>query len=193
MRRLAFLLMCALLAMPLFAQVVCHFNLRTQYRHLSFSFTESHDTLYLHWAMPRGSQTYTGSYAMSPACRQHATRLCYVQPTPGQTIVTPSEELFCLLSRDALDALHATGQCRFNNTSLHLLETVPLSDGSINSTLLRILPDSNADGLASARLLHLKDFDEGYELWVLDSPRLPLITRMLNNPVEIDWQLNGQL
>jgi hypothetical protein len=36
-------------------------------------------------------------------------------------------------------------------------------------------------------LLHAKDIYEGAEIWVLNDPRNPIIWRMKNNPLEVDW------
>ena len=38
-------------------------------------------------------------------------------------------------------------------------------------------------------LFHLKDYEEGAEMWILDDPKFPLIVKMLNNPVEINWTI----
>ena len=36
-------------------------------------------------------------------------------------------------------------------------------------------------------LLHVRDEAEGEEMWILDYPALPLVWRMKDNPLEIDW------
>lgn len=139
------------------------YNLRTQYRRLKVRFTEQQDTLTLHWSFTNDAGTKKGSFIMSPQSREHATQTCYIMPTDGKDILVPQHELFAFLSRDALKDLNANGKCRYNNTTLTLIDT-------------------------RDNLLHVKDYDEGYEMWIENNPQFPLITKMVNNPVEIDWE-----
>lgn len=170
MRKLLSLILFLLCLLPASAQqpvgreYLFVYNLRTQFRRLNVHFTEQNDSLCLHWSFTNDEGTRGGSFIMSPQSRQHALRLNYVKPTANETISVPDDELFALLSADALSALHTEGKCRFNNTTLTLLDS----------------KDS---------LLHVKDFDEGYEMWIEDNARFPLIRRMINNPVEIDWEV----
>lgn len=150
------------------------YNLRTQYRRFSVSFQERGDTLQLDWALPRDGKIQRGSYAMSPENRQHAVQICYIMPAPDSLIETPARELFAMLSTDALRDVRSTGKCRYNNTVLEIVGT------SVSSAVE-----------PAKSLIHLKDFDEGYEMWVRDDERFPLIEKMINNPVEIDWEVKG--
>lgn len=160
----------ALISMPMFAKVPVGkqytfvYNLRTQYRRFNVNFTEKQDSLVLNWTITLDSYKVPGSYVMSPEARKHATQLNYVMPAPIAPIVTPDNELFALLSSDALNDAKQKGECRYNNTTLKFID--------------------ETDGL-----VHLKDFDEGYEMWVQDDPEFPLIWKMKNNPVEIDWDV----
>lgn len=149
---------------PIGKEYLFVYNLRTQYRRLKVHFSEQNDSLTLHWSFTNDEGTRQGTFVMSPDSRQHATRVCYVKPIANQSITTQDEELFALLSKDALQQLTATGKCRYNNTTLTLIST-------------------------DANLYHVKDFDEGYEMWIENNPAFPLIHRMINNPVEIDWEV----
>lgn len=141
------------------------YNLRTQYRHYVIRFEQdSLQNLTLNWRIVRNGVTLTGSYHMTAEARQHARMNSYVIPTPGETIECGPNELFALLSADALREVHSQQKCQFNNTTFQLLGK-------------------------SSNLLHLKDFDEGYEMWVIDDEEFPLIWQMENNPVEIDWNV----
>jgi len=140
------------------------YNLRTQYRYVDVRFVESGDTLYYHWSRKTDEGVRQGAFAMSRKSRDHATQICYVMPTRDKTVVTPDNELFAFVSRDAYNALKNDGKCRFNNTTLTLLDA---KDG----------------------MLHVRDYDEGYEMWIEDNPDFPLIHKMQNNPVEIDWEV----
>lgn len=141
------------------------FDLRTQHRVFGLTFQPTSQGLILHWALPREGKVHRGAYAMSHEALQHARKLCYIMPTQGDPITCPDDELFCMLSTDALLQVRQSGQCTFNHTTLTLI------------------------GDAQASLLHLQDPDEGYELWVNNNPELPLIVSMKGNPVEIDWSM----
>lgn len=170
MRKLLFIILLALTVRPASAQqsqdkdYLFVYNLRTQYRRLKVHFTEKQDTLTLHWSFTNYVGTKKGTFIMSPQSREHATQICYIMPTNGMDIMVPQHELFALLSRDALNELNANGKCRYNNTTLTLIDT-------------------------QDNLLHVKDYDEGYEMWIENNPKFPLIRKMLNNPIEIDWEV----
>ena len=36
-------------------------------------------------------------------------------------------------------------------------------------------------------LIHVHDTAEGADMWILDNPDFPLICKMINNPLEINW------
>lgn len=142
------------------------FDLRTQHRVFTIHFEPTEDNgLRLHWALPREGKVHRGSFTMSRESLQHGSQLCYEMPTDGKHVLCTSDQLFCMLSADALREVHEHGICRFCNTTLQLI------------------------GDAQAPLLHLQDSDEGYELWVNNNPELPLIVSMKGNPVEIDWNM----
>lgn len=150
------------------------YNLRTQYRRFNVDFTEKGDTLMLNWNIKMEMYLVTGSYQMLPEARLHATQNNYVMPAPMGVVPVPAHELFALLSADALRDVKSSGKCQFNNTTLVLIDKQTSSLDSQKTTL------------------HLKDFDEGYEVWVRDDERFPLIEKMINNPVEIDWEVIKQ-
>ena len=143
---------------------VAVYDLRTQYRTYQVDLYRQADTLCLQWSLTREGETHCGRYLMSLQSLQHATELCYVAPQHGQTVVTPPHQLFACISADALMQLRTLRRCRYNNTQLTVLD-------------------------ADDTMIHVKDFDEGYEMWIRNDLTLPLIVRMLHNPVEIDWQI----
>lgn len=144
-------------------EYVMDFDLRTQHRVFTFTFEDKNDQFILHWTLPRNGQIVRGSYAMTQESLRHARQLCYVMPEPNHEVQCPEGSLFCLLSADAIDEIRTTGSCNFCNTTLYLV------------------------GSSEGTLLHLRDSDEGYEMWVNNDTAFPLITRMKGNPVEIDW------
>ena len=42
-------------------------------------------------------------------------------------------------------------------------------------------------------LLHVKDDAEGAEMWILDNSALPLVWKMQNNPLEINWEAQAEI
>lgn len=140
------------------------FALHGQTRRFNADVTPLADgSLRLDWGIQRHADYWTGSYTMTAAALAQAQSLCYQQPVWHQHLTLDSST-FCILSRHAYQAAKNAGGCHFNNTFWKLADT---DDG----------------------LLHLIDQHEGAEMWVRDDAALPLIMRMHNNPVEIDWQI----
>ena len=96
-------------------------------------------------------------------------------PNHGQHLTLPGSQAFCMASADIINALREessdTKQVIFNKTYFTLLDR-----------------DEKFRGFP---LFHLKDYEEGAEMWILDDPKFPLIVKMLNNPVEIkiNWTI----
>lgn len=143
------------------------YSLHGQTRRFAVTFAEHGDSLTMHWSILRNLKMWHGSYTMTPSARQSATALSYEQPLDGNNITLPSSLTFAILSREALQQLHSKGKTTWCNTKFRLIEQ---SNGT----------------------LHLRDQAEGAEMWVLDDPSLPLIIRMINNPVEINWEFSGE-
>ena len=149
------------------------FELHRQYRTFDVTFVEKGDSLTLHWSIKQDLKDIHGSYTMTQKSRQHATQLCYVQPNPSQHLTLPGTQAFCMASADIVNALREessdTKQVIFNKTYFTLLDR-----------------DEKFRGFP---LFHLKDYEEGAEMWILDDPKFPLIVKMFNNPVEINWTI----
>lgn len=141
------------------------FDLRTQHRLFTMRFVTQSDSLRLDWQLPRGERVQEGSYAHSRQALRHARSLSYEAPTDRRHFCVPDESLFMLLSVDALREAQTQGWCQYNGTRLQVVGR-------------------------SASLLHLRDHTEGYEMWVNNSEQLPVVVKMKNNPVEIDWEIS---
>ncbi len=147
------------------------YSLHGQTRRFNVSFEETDDSLRLNWTIERNLKMWHGSYTMTPKARQSATALNYTQPLDGQHITLNDSQTFAILSRDALHKIKTTGECLWSNTHFAV---APSSETSISFPV---------------PLIHLIDTDEGAEMWVADDEALPLIVKMKNNPVEIDWEI----
>lgn len=175
-RCLLYIIMCMLSCMSLWAQspldskYLIDFDLRTQHRKYIIQFTEQADGS-LVYSYIRDNQTQQGTYTISAEGRKHGDRFCYLAPGNDVHNICADNETFVILSSDALNAIKSDGKCQFNNTTLHLVDT-------------------EASSIFASPLLHLKDYDEGYDFWVLDNESLPLVVKVKNNPVEVDWNIS---
>ena len=133
------------------------------------------DSLVWHWGIQRNLDFWTGSFTMTPKSLENASSLSYEQPLWGNHF-TLDDQTFCILSRKALREIREKGLCTFNGTTW-------------NSAAPFGITQQTFDGKT---ILNLIDPIEGAEMWVLDDERLPLIIKMQNNPVEIDWEVKEQ-
>lgn len=130
------------------------------------------DSLVWHWGIQRNLDYWTGSFTMTPEALESAESLSYEQPLWGNHF-TLTDKTFCVLSRKALRDIKAKGTCKFNGTTWNCAETFDLKQQMFEGK----------------PVLDLIDPIEGAEMWVLDDEKLPLIIKMKNNPVEIDWEI----
>ena len=87
-----------------------------------------------------------------------------------EALTLSSLETAYVLPQKALQELKEKGSMEFNRT----------------------VYDRVADELeknAGRPLLHVVDRHEGGEMWIWDNPSLPVVWRMKNNPLEINWQV----
>lgn len=147
------------------------YSLHGQTRRFNVRFSEEEDSVRLHWTIMRNLKLWEGDYTMSPQARESANSFNYQQPLDCQHISLPQHQLFAMLSRTALRAIKEQGECVWANTRFKV--TVPTEPAPQFPT----------------PLIHLVDLDEGAEMWVADDEDLPLVVKMKNNPVEIDWEV----
>lgn len=141
------------------------YKLHGQTRKFDVDIVEHNDSLTFSYGIQRNLKYWQGSFTMTPKARKHAKSISYQQPIDNQHITLPDSELFALLSHDIYKQIKKKGTCTWCNTTFRLVDS-----------------DNN--------LLHLIDEAEGAEIWVLDNPKLPLIMKMQNNPVEINWEVS---
>ena len=146
------------------------YSLHGQTRRFTVNIDTSDKGVTLKWGIERNLKWWHGSYIMSQKALAEASCLNYEQPLDRQHITLGDKELFAILSQKALDSIKSNGTCVFNNTTFTLVDQLPATD-------------------THPSLLHLKDSDEGAEMWVANDKTLPLIWEMKNNPVEINWKV----
>lgn len=141
------------------------YKLHGQTRKFDVDITEHNDSLKFSYGIQRNLKYWQGSFTMTPKARKHAKSISYLQPIDGQHTTLSDSELFALLSHDIYKQIKKKGTCTWCNTTFRLVASTD-------------------------NLLHLIDEAEGTEMWVLDNPNLPLIMKMQNNPVEINWEVS---
>ena len=147
------------------------YSLHGQTRKYQTTFSEKQDTLYMHWGIERNLKWQAGSYAMSRASVEQAVRLSFLQPEDGNHICLPAEETVALLSLSAYRQLKEQDTFVYNQTTYSVV-------------------DKNEKAL-DRPLIHVKDATEGCEMWILDNPGFPLVWRIRNNPLGINWTVEN--
>ena len=128
------------------------------------------------WRIQRNLRWWKGSYTMRSSSLKNGRRLCYEQPLDGQHILVPDDQTFLFLSDLALADLHRADGV--------LQGTMQYDD--VRWTLID--EDSLPSWSDRAHTLHFRS-DEGAEMWVAVGLFCPLITKMIDNPHEIDWEI----
>lgn len=126
----------------------------------------SHGGVALVWGIERNLKWWEGCYYMTAEAVKHGTQLSLLMPEDGNYILLSGDETFGMVSRDCLRNLVDKGQM--------ILDGVEYSfKGRTGDTLEAV------------------DNVEGARMWILDNPELPIIMKMENNPLEIDWEVQS--
>ena len=140
--------------------------LHGQKRRFDIDLVPHGDSLCVEWGIERNLKGWRGSYMMTPEALESAERLSFRMPEDGNRLVLDGET-FALLPRASYQALRDRGRTVFNGTEYRLLDSLEVA--------------------CSRTLLHARDVYEGAEIWVLNDSRKPIVWRMQNNPLEVDW------
>lgn len=147
------------------------FSLHGQTRTYDMRADAGTDSLTLHWSMPRHGVMLSGAYVMGRESLDAGEALCLMQPEDGARIRVPRTQTAFVLSRKALQELRATGHTTYGRTHYELADSLPCA-GTLPS-------------------LHVTDSVEGCDMWIINSMELPVIWKMENNPLEIDWVITN--
>ena len=145
------------------------YKLHGQTRKYQTTFEERKDTLVLNWGIERNTKWQAGSYKMTPESRKSASSLTYLQPEDGNYITLNPSETFGMISQSAFRELKRNGKFTYNGMTYYQTEN-NLNDSS--PTLIKVTEPL-----------------EGTEMWILDNLSLPIIWKMANNPIEINWEV----
>jgi len=149
-------------------------DLHGQQAQFELSVKKFSDSLTLEWRIRRLTG---GAYTMTPAARQRALRLNFAQPAPNAVTQLSDNETFLVLSKDAFNDLKLKSECQYDNT-IYVLEK------GVTTGALKI-GDKTLDAL------HITAKDETTELWILNDAEFPIVCKVKNNPMGVDFSLNG--
>lgn len=147
------------------------FKLYGQTRRFKVAYEQKDNHVILHWTILRNMKWWVGSYTLTPASLQNGEAFCWTQPTDGEHLTVSPHETVWMLSQKQLKGLKEEGSFRSNGVTY---TAIPCHETAIGYPLL-----------------HAIDKVEEGEMWILDYPDLPLIWRMKNNPVGINWQVEA--
>lgn len=146
------------------------FKLHGQTRKYQMSFHEKSDTLCIDWRILRNLHWQKGTYRMTPEAQEQADRWCFLQPVDGENLLLGNNETAYLLSHQAYRELKANGTFDYNQTTYKK-------------------GDKGGEALGCP-LIHCIDLKEGAEVWILDNESLPIVWKMSNNPLNVNWQVD---
>lgn len=146
------------------------FKLHGQTRRYQVVFCQQGENIQMNWGIERNLHWQSGSYTMTPEALKNGKQLCFLQPKDGNHLTLSSLETAYVLPQNALQQLKEKGSMEFNRMVYD-----------------RVADESEKN--AGRPLLHVVDRHEGSEMWIWDNPSLPVVWRMKNNPLEINWQV----
>ncbi len=145
------------------------FKLHGQTRKYQMCFTQRKDSVVLDWRILRNLRWQKGSYTLTPAAMESGEVLSFLMPEDGRKVVLSDRETAYLISRKAYRQLKANRRLAYNCTEYEWLD--------------------NNEHVSGHALLHVRDVQEGAEMWIWDNPALPLVWRMKENPLEVNWEV----
>ena len=143
---------------------------------------ESTSSLSISYTLNRQFRTWPFSYrwendTLKITCKQtiynihrqeeeHATGFCWLSPQTDGTIYRQVKGTFAFVSADALARLKENGSFLYDGITWRKVDE---SHGNI----------------------HVQADIDRTEMWIQDNPSLPLVVEMRNNPLGIDWKIQG--
>ena len=106
---------------------------------------------------------------MGAEARKNATNFSFLQPEDGNVIVLPGSYTFGLISQAAFRDLKLNNQFTYNDVVYYKVEN-DLKE--LSPTLIKVFEPI-----------------EGTEMWILDNLSIPIVWKMKNNPLQINWEV----
>jgi hypothetical protein len=149
------------------------FKLHEQTRRYEVNITERQDTIQFEWAILRNSDWQQGCYKMGHRNIEEGDGLSWLQPVDGSKVVLPAGETFGLISRKALKSLKEKGWFVYNETTYRRTESEV----------------ADPQEFKGKKLIHVLADVDPTNMWIVDSEALPLIYKVNDNPLGIDWSV----
>lgn len=147
------------------------FKLYGQTRRYAMSvYSTNEGSVRIDWTIFSYQKWLKGSYLISPRGLAHGNQLSFKQPQNGLCEQLNDNETFGMISVAAFDKLAQTGEFVYSNTTYRLKEKQRMPIGNKTLDVFYVIAD----------------IDET-EMWIWDNRSLPLICRIENNPLEINF------
>jgi glycerophosphoryl diester phosphodiesterase len=102
---------------------------------------------------------------------EEGSSLSWLQPVDGFEVALPANETFGFISRSALKSLKEKGWFIYNGT-----------------TYRRVAEESTEEQMYNGKkAIHVLADVDLTNMWIIDNENLPLIYKISDNPLEIDW------
>lgn len=143
------------------------YKLHGQTRKFKFRFVSEEDgSVVLNWSIERNLKMWKGAYTMRSESVDAGNSLSFVMPEDGNYITLADNETFAMISRTALRNLKDNGQFVYDAFTYRKIS-------------------EESDPVWGA-VIAAED-EEGARLKILDNDIYPIILKMENNSLEIDW------
>ncbi|OJU35496.1 MAG: hypothetical protein BGN96_04865 [Bacteroidales bacterium 45-6] len=151
------------------------FTMHQQTRTYQVKVVEKGDSVYADWKTYYNFHWLAGRYAMEKASLKNGDALSWLQPIDGKVENLKKNETFGFISRKALADLRTKGYFLYNQTVYRLNTQSPPKETFGGIPLLAVVADVAAT-----------------EMWIVDNDGLPVIVRLSNNPLGIDWVVSDR-
>lgn len=146
------------------------FTMHQQTRAYQVKITEGRDSVWLNWKIYHNFHWQAGKYVMGKTSLESGDALSWLQPIDGKIKNLKKNETFGFVSRQALKDLHAQGWFLYNQTVYRLNRQNSEKQTFRGMSVVAVVADIDST-----------------QMWIVDNESLPLIVRLFNNPLGIDW------
>ena len=147
------------------------FKLHGQTRNYEVCITEKQDTIRFEWSVLRNFNWQKGSYKMGRQNVEEGSSLSWLQPVDGCEVALPANETFGFISRKAWKSLKEKGWFVYNGT-----------------TYRKVAEESAEEQeYKGKKAIHVLADVDLTNMWIVDCEALPLIYKVEDNSLGIDW------
>lgn len=140
------------------------FKLHGQTRRYTVSFSKENDGIIMNWTILRNLHWQKGSFFTTEKALFSASANSFLMPEDLKDVTLADNMTSYLFSSESLKSVKNTNMVVWNNLRYQLLNS-------------------------SNNVLHLYASETDTHMWVLDNDELPIIVKMFNNPMEINWEV----